>query len=163
MGARWTKKHGRSYYGYKDHINVDRRHKLLRRYMVTDAARSDGQELDAVLDRVNTPRDVWGDSACRSAAIEEKLADRHDRSRVHRRPGRNRKLTEREQRGNTTRSKVRARVEHVFGHMVTSMGGKLVRTIVLVHARVKIGLQKLTYDMRRFVCLERMAEISLLT
>lgn len=108
--------------------------------MVTDAARSDGQELDAVLGRVNTARDVWGDSACRSAAIEEKPADRHDWSRVHRRPGRNRKHTEREQRGNTTRSRVPARVEHVFGHMVTRMGGKLVRTIVLVRARVKIGL-----------------------
>ena len=25
--ARWTKKHGKSYYGYKNHVNVDRRHK----------------------------------------------------------------------------------------------------------------------------------------
>ena len=29
--ARWTKKHGRSHYGYKNHVNVDRRHKLVRR------------------------------------------------------------------------------------------------------------------------------------
>ena len=159
--ARWAKKHGRSYYGYKNHIGVDRRHKLVRRYTVTDAARGDGQELDAVLDQANTARDVWGDSAYRSAAIEEKLAGCHFRSRVHRRPWRNRKLTEREQRGNTTRSRVRARVEHVFGHMVTSMGGKLVRVIGAVRARVKIGLRNPTYNMQRLVCLERMTEASL--
>ena len=35
--ARWTKKHGKSHYGYKNHVNVDRRHKLVRRYHVSDA------------------------------------------------------------------------------------------------------------------------------
>ena len=25
--ARWTKKHGKSHYGYKNHVNVDRQHK----------------------------------------------------------------------------------------------------------------------------------------
>src|SRR6185295_1767322 len=27
--ARWTKKHGRSFFGYKNHVNVDRTHKLI--------------------------------------------------------------------------------------------------------------------------------------
>jgi len=36
--ARWTKKNGRSFFGYKNHINVDKRHKLIHQYMVTDAA-----------------------------------------------------------------------------------------------------------------------------
>jgi len=36
--ARWTKKHGKSHYGYKNHVNVDRKHKLIRRYHVSDAA-----------------------------------------------------------------------------------------------------------------------------
>ena len=38
MDARWTKKHGKSHYGYKNRVTVDRRHKLVRRYEVTDAA-----------------------------------------------------------------------------------------------------------------------------
>ena len=37
--ARWTKKHGKRHYGYKNHVTIDRRHKLIRRYRVTDAAR----------------------------------------------------------------------------------------------------------------------------
>ncbi len=155
--ARWTKKHGRSYYGYKNHVSVDRRHKLVRRYTVTDAARHDSQELDAVLDPDNTASDVWADSAYRSAETEAKLAERGCKSRIHRRAARNRPLTEREQQANTTRSRVRARVEHVFGDQAHAMGGKLVRTIGLVRAKTKIGLQNLAYNMRRFTYLERMA------
>ncbi len=73
--ARWTKKHGKSHYGYKNHVNVDRRHKLVRRYRVTDAAVHDSQVLDDILDPDNTASDVWADSAYRSASIEAKLAE----------------------------------------------------------------------------------------
>jgi transposase, IS5 family len=156
--ARWTKKHDRSYYGYKNHISIDRRHKLVRRYSVTDAARHDSQEFAAVLDRANTARDVWGDRAYRSAETETKLAAQRFRSHIHRRARRNHDLPKREAAGNRTRSKVRARVEHVFGHMSTAMGGTLVRTIGIVRARVKIGMQNLTYNMQRFVWLERTRE-----
>ena len=64
----------------KNHISIDRRHEFVRRYTVTNAARHDSQEFDAVLDEANTCRDVWADSAYRSAETEEKLADRHFRS-----------------------------------------------------------------------------------
>jgi hypothetical protein len=49
----------------------------------------------------------------------------------------------REQQGNVTRSQIRARVEHVFGHQANAMGGKFLRTIGLVRARAKIGMQNL--------------------
>jgi IS5 family transposase len=74
VDARWTKKHGRTYYGYKNHVSMDQRHKLVRRYSVTDAARHDSGELDAVLDTGNTCSKVWADSAYRSAEIEAALA-----------------------------------------------------------------------------------------
>jgi IS5 family transposase len=60
--ARWTKKHGKSHYGYKNHVNVDRRHKLVRRYRVTDAAVHDSQVVDEILDLDNTASEVWADS-----------------------------------------------------------------------------------------------------
>ncbi len=44
--ARWTKKYGKSHYGYKNHINIDREHKLIRRYAVTDASVHDSQLFD---------------------------------------------------------------------------------------------------------------------
>jgi IS5 family transposase len=151
VDARWTKKHGRTYFGYKNHISMDRRHKLVRRYSVTDAARHDSGELEAVLDSANTCSKVWGDSAYRSAQTEGTLAERGYTSCIHRRGARNHPLSAREQQGNATRSRVRARVEHVFGHQANAMGGKLVRTIGLVRAKMKIGMQNLTYNMSRFV------------
>ena len=57
-----------------------------------------------------------------------------------------------------TRSKVRARVEHVFGDQKNSMGAEIVRTIGILRARCKIAMMNLVYNMRRFVFLERMAE-----
>ena len=47
--ARWTKKHGKSHYGYKNHLNIDRRHKLIRRYSVTAASVHDSQAVDDLL------------------------------------------------------------------------------------------------------------------
>jgi transposase, IS5 family len=155
--ARWTKKHGRSHYGYKNHVNVDRRHKLIRRYKVTDASVHDSQALDDILDETNTASDVWADSAYRSAETEAKLADRGLRSRIHRKAHRNRPLSKREQQGNRTRSKIRARVEHVFGAQANDMGGTLVRSIGIGRAKARIGLKNLAYNMRRAVHLEGLA------
>ncbi len=50
---------------------------------------------------------------------------------------RNKPLSEREKRGNKTRSQVRARVEHVFGAQSNDMGGTLVRSVGLVRARAR--------------------------
>lgn len=155
--ARWTKKHGKSHYGYKNHVNVDRRHKLIRRYKVTDASVHDSQVLDDVLDGDNTASEVWADSAYRSAEIERKLDERGLKSRIHRKAQRNRPLRKREQQGNRTRSQVRARVEHVFGAQVNDMGGTLVRSIGIARAKARIGLKNLAYNMRRAVQLERLA------
>ncbi len=155
--ARWTKKHGRSHYGYKNHVSVDRRHKLVRRWQVTDASVHDSRVLDEVLDVDNTASDVWADSAYRSVETEARLQAKGLRSRIHRQGRRNRPLTEREQRGNRTRSTVRARVEHVFGAQSNDMGGVLARSIGLVRAKARIGLKNLAYNMRRLVQLERLA------
>ena len=155
--ARWTKKHGKSHYGYKNHVNVDRRHKLVRRYHVSDAAEHDSQVLDDILDGDNTALGVWADSAYRSAEIEAALKEKGLRSRIHRKGRRNKPLSEREKQGNNTRSSVRVRVEHVFGAQSNDMGGTLVRSVGLVRAKARIGLKNLAYNMRRLVQLERLA------
>ena len=140
--ARWTKKHGRSHFGYKNHINVDRRHKLVRRYQATPASVHDSQVVADILDPDNTAASVWADSAYRPAEIEAKLAEKGLKSRIHRKGRRGRPLSEREHQGNRTRSKVRARVEHVFGAQCNDMGGTMVRSIGLVRAKARIGLKK---------------------
>jgi len=124
---------------------------------VSDASVRDSQKLDDLLMKTNTSRDVFADSAYRSAETEAKLKRQGFKSRIHERGARGCPLSKRQQNANCTKSKVRARVEHVFGAQETASGGRIVRTIGIVRAKAKIGLQNLVYNMRRLVSLERMA------
>jgi transposase, IS5 family len=155
--ARWTKKHGKSFYGYKNHVNADAKHKLIRQYDVTDASVHDSQKFDGLLNQANTSSDVYADSAYRSAETEAKLSLRGLRSRIHQRANRNHPLSQAQENANRQKSRVRARIEHVFGAQQNSPGGRIVRTIGIARAKAKIGLQNLAYNMRRLVTLERMA------
>jgi transposase, IS5 family len=143
--ARWTKKHGKSHYGYKNHISVDRQHKVIRKYTVTSAEVHDSQVFKALLDEHNSSADVWADSAYRSAERETELSQARYRSHIHRKGTRGRPLNAREQEANRKRSTVRARVEHVFAQQAN----RLVRTIGLERAAVKIGMMNLVYNLRR--------------
>jgi IS5 family transposase len=121
--ARWTKKHGKRHYGYKNHVTIDRRHKLIRRYRVTDAAVHDSQVVEELLTPDNTASGVWADSAYRSKAIEATVKAKGLTSRIHRKGYRNHALRDWEKAGNQSRSRFRARVEHVFGAQRGDMGG----------------------------------------
>ena len=156
VDARWTKKHGKSYYGYKNHVNVDRMHKLVRRYHVTDAAVHDSQVVEKLLTRGNTGSGVWADAAYRSAEIETTLKAKGLTSHIHRKGKRGKLLTEQAQKSNRTKSSVRVRVEHIFGAQANDMGGTIVRTIGMVRAKAKIGMKNLAYNMRRLVQLRRL-------
>ena len=147
VDARWTKKHGKSHYGYKNHVNVDRQHKLVRRYHVSDAALHDSQAVDHLLMRGNTGAGVWADPAYRSVEMEARLRACKLKSHIHRKGKRGKPLTEQAKSSNRTKSSVRARVEHVFGAQTNDMGGTLLRTIGLVRAKAKFGMKNLAYNM----------------
>jgi IS5 family transposase len=100
---------------------------------------------------------VFGDSAYRSAEIEAKLKAQGFKSRIHVRAARGHPLSKAKAAANRKKSQVRARIEHVFGSQETAPGGRIVRTIGIIRARAKIGLQNIVYNIRRLVTLERMA------
>jgi len=135
---------------------VDRTHKLIRRYHVTDAAVHDSQAVDQLLMRGNTGSGVWADAAYRSEDIEAKLRAMRLTSRIHRKGKRGKPPTEQRKGSNRTKSTVRVRVEHVFGAQANDMGGTIVRTIGLVRAKAKIGMKNLSYNMRRLGQLGRL-------
>jgi IS5 family transposase len=153
VDARWTKKNGLSYYGYKNHINVDKAHKIIRQYDVTKASTHDSQALEAVLDSGNTADVIWADSAYRSQKIEALLAEKKIRSQIHYKGTRGKKLSEFKDKVNHKRSKIRCRVEHIFGAQ-SQMGPTISRSIGLVRTKARIGLRNLTYNLRRFIFLE---------
>jgi IS5 family transposase len=138
VAARWTKKSGMSYYGYKNHVNSDVGFKFIRRYTVTDASVHDSQVLGELLDADNPGDGLWADSAYLSVLIVEVLALMGFEAHINERAYRNRPLSEEQKTANRERSKIRARVEHVFGDFVTSMGGKVLRSIGLARAQTQL-------------------------
>jgi transposase, IS5 family len=156
VDARWTKKGGVSHYGYKNHANVDQKTKIITKWTSTDASVHDSQEFASVLRSAKEGGvDVSADSAYRSDETQELLAKGGYNSRIHERAYRGAPLTEVQKASNKEKSKIRARVEHVFGHMQTSLGGMLIRSIGELRAKVNIGLMNLTYNLSRVEMLIR--------
>ncbi|MDP3331639.1 MAG: IS5 family transposase [Methylococcaceae bacterium] len=143
--ARWTKKNDEKHYGYKNHINAYEGDKLIQSYCVTHAAVHDSQVFDELLDQTidekGHTRVVYADSAYRSEAQEQRLAEAEIASQICEKGTRTKPLTEEQKHSNRTKSKVRARVEHVFGAQA-AMGGHWVRTIGLERAKVKIWINE---------------------
>ena len=121
---------------------------------MTPASVHDSQVFDELLDQTEeadgNKRAVYADSAYRSQDQEQRLADAQIDSQICEKGTRGKPLSEEQKQANRTKSKVRARVEHVFGAQA-AMGGHLVRTIGLQRAKVKIGLMNLVYNMMRLV------------
>jgi len=151
--ARWTRKNGKNYYGYKNHVEVDVAYKLIRDYEVTPASTHDSHVFEELLDEDNTSRDVWGDAAYRGQEALDTLQERGFREHLQRKGCRHKKLTEREKRGNYTRSKIRSRVEHIFGVQSQRAGCLIMRAIGITRAAAKIGLRNLAYNIDRFCLL----------
>ena len=154
--ARWTKKNGVSIYGYKDHINVDRDTKLITAWTDTPAQVHDSQELEAVL---RSPEEggaeIHADSAYRSTEQETRLIKAGHVSQINEKGTRAQPLSDEQKTINRTKSKIRSRVEHVFGAMTNEMGGIYIRTIGHARAQVQIGLLNLVYNIKRVAFLIR--------
>ena len=149
--ARWLKKNGEKYYGYKNHIKICRKSKMISRYKVTDASVHDSQAVEDLLDKSDSHHEMYGDSAYSGAQIAKLLEKKKIRNRIHEKGYSNTPLTETQLKRNRKKSKIRARVEHVFGYMTNIMKGIYVRTIGKKRANGVIGLMNLTYNMNRYL------------
>ena len=63
IDARWTKKNGEKFYGYKNHAKVDTKSKFINTFAVTDASVHDSQPLDALLTEKDEDQELHADSA----------------------------------------------------------------------------------------------------
>lgn len=160
VDARWAKKGDETHYGYKDHVLCDYKSKLITVYTVTDASVHDSEPLDELLadDRVQGQK-LYADSAYRSAAIEADLATKGIDSQVHERAYRNAPLTPEQQDCNTAKSRIRARIEHVFAFMTQSMHGLTVRGRSLARNEAVIGLINIVYNLCRVVQLKKKTKV----
>lgn len=147
--ARWTKKGGVNYFGYKNHVKTDAKSKLITKYKVTDAAVHDSQVLDNLLDSKDEGEDCYADSAYTGEIQTATIAGKNMINQVCDRAYRNTPLTEEQKISNTQKSRTRSRVEHIFGFMETCMNGMTFNQIGIKRITATVGLMNLTYNMFR--------------
>ena len=142
-------------FGYQNHISIDRGFGFIRKWAASDAAAYAGRLLrHGLLDKTNTAGGVWADTGYRSQKNEKFIARNGFASHVHRKKSKGKPMPEAVRRANNAKSKVRARVEHVFAEQKDRMH-LFIRTIGIDRATIKIGLTNLVYNIKRLIFLRR--------
>lgn len=149
--ARWVKKGGENYYGYKDNIKAGQKSKIIRKYTVSDASVHDSRAAKELIDANDNNKRLYGDSAYSTEEIKEIMSKRGIIDKINVKGCRYKKLTKRDHEKNRRRSKIRCRIEHIFGFMTQSMKGIYIRSIGKVRAAGIIGLMNLTYNFQRYI------------
>ena len=157
--ARWVKKNGVSFFGYKDHIKTDAGTCLITDYRVTAASTHDSVVLKELVNEADGGKPLHADSAYTGGEIEEVLKDLNIENKVCEKGYRGAPLTGVQRRHNRQKSKIRALVEHVFGFMENSMNGIFIRCIGIRRATCQIGLANLTYNICRYAQLIRLKRL----
>ena len=145
--ARWTRKGDERHYGYKNHIKTDSDSKLITNYMVSDASVHDSNCCIPLLD--SEDRVLYADSAYAGKEIADQLPP-GCKGRILEKGYKGKPLTKRQKYNNRRKSRVRCRIEHVFGFMTGTMKGIAVRCIGMVRTEFNIGLTNLIYNMWRY-------------
>jgi IS5 family transposase len=154
--ARWAYKGNELHYGYKNHVAVDAETKLIVAHTVSAASVHDSQKLVEVVPE-GTKR-VYDDSAYAGAAIDAQLQEKCPgvEHKTCKKGRRNAPLTPEQKEYNAeVVSRVRSRVEHVFGRMTTCMGGLNIRTIGQARATCVCALRDFAHNMLRYETLFR--------
>jgi len=161
--ARWTKKNNETHYGYKDHVKVDQESKIIIDFTVTNAAVHDSQEIVELID--DKDKVVYADSAYVGEKLHEEIMQKNPKIelQINEKGYRNNPLTQEQKDSNTEKSRVRVRVEHVFGHMTNSMGDICIRTIGIEKATVVLTLKNLAYNISRFSFISRHRKLSIIS
>lgn len=147
--ANWTKKNNVNYFGYKDHVKTDSKSKIITKFKVTVASVHDSQATEDLMDKKEKGEDFYADSAYTGENQEETLERFGMINKVCEKGYRNKPLTDEQKASNKEKSKIRARVEHIFGFMENSMNTMFIKCIGLKRATATIGLMNLTYNMFR--------------
>lgn len=120
-----TQKGNQWYFGMKGHIGVDSKTKLIHSVAVTSANVHDSQVLEDLLHGDESR--VYGDSAYTGQKGRIKTKAKHVKDFTHKRGRRNHALTQTERKSNRYKSKIRPRVEHLFGVIKHQFGYRKVR------------------------------------
>ncbi len=154
VDAAWAKKGEEVHFGYKDHVVVDAKTKLIIAHEVTPANIADVTKLVDVVPE-NT-LEIYDDAGYVGEDIDRKLREKCPNAEhfTAKKGQRNKPLTKEQKEYNRQIvSHVRSRVEHVFGFMTYCMGGLTVRSIGIARAKCKQTLRNFAYNIMRYATL----------
>jgi IS5 family transposase len=151
--ATWTKKHGKSYFGYKVSANADKQYKLIRKIKVSTASEHDTLHLEDVLDPGNTRQDLYADKGYVDKEGETRLKAMGLRVHIQRKAAKGKLLSDCQKGRNTRIAKTRARVEYVFASL-EQMGSKGLSCIGLERATLQLNFKAAAYNLRRLCSLK---------
>jgi IS5 family transposase len=120
-----TKKRNQWYFGLKAHVGVDSKSKLVHSVVTSAASVADCHMLGDLLH--GEERKVWGDAAYQGQNQTIREAAPQAQDMTHRRTKFKNYVDELQRRKNRTKSKVRAKVEHVFRVLKRQFGFDRVR------------------------------------
>lgn len=149
IDARWTKKRNETHYGYKGHFKADKKTKLIETYATTDASVHDSNMVEPLLEERDKGQNLFLDAGYEG---QGEIVEKNGMTPVICEKGhRNHPLTDEQKKNNRTKSKVRCRIEHIFGFVENAMHGSFVRSIGIMRAEASVALASLVYNAFRYV------------
>ena len=146
--AAWTHKGGRHYYGYKVHVGVDEGSGLIRKAVMTAANINDTEVADELI--MGDEKMVYADRAYDTHERRRKLKRMGIEDGIMKRGNKHHpEVSERDKERNRLISKVRSRVEKVFGTLKRTYGYSRVRYIGLERNATEMWLKCMAYNLRR--------------
>jgi hypothetical protein len=147
---RYGRTRGERHFGYKNHIKAEVKTKLVSEFETTSAEVHDSQKLTDLITKKD--KVMYGDSAYAGEEVQSNIPEAVE-NKIQERAWRNKPLPKSRERSNTAKSRIRARVEHIFAAMTKSMNGITVRTIGRGRAHMQNGITNLTYNFLRYIYL----------
>ncbi len=145
--ARWTRKGPDTFFGYKNHVKVDRRSKLITAFKVTPASANDGAQLPELVEARDQV--VHADCAYNRELVREYLKHIGVRACLQMKGTRHVQLTSAQRQTNRWHARTRVRVEHVFALIKNSLKAEHLRYIGLKRIRAAVALTNLLHNALR--------------
>ena len=146
--ARFTRKRGKSHYGYKAHIGMDAGSGLIREAVFTPANVNDTEVADSLVS--GDEEAVYADKAYGSKQRSAWLKSIKIKDRIMRRADKHHPvLPPVEQRRNALIARLRAPVEQVFGTLKRTYGYRRVRYVGLERNATELFFKCMAYNLRR--------------
>lgn len=158
IDARWTKKGGKSFYGYKFHVKVSAKTKLILNVFTTPANVHDSQIIAPLLDASDKGRELFADAGYQGKLQESIIRSFGMTPVICEKAQRGKKLTETQKANNRRKSKTRCRIEHVFGFIEKTMGGSIVRYVGQRRCEAHHWMTAFCYNVCRLLTLRRMRQ-----